>query len=103
MLEIVLENAGKRYNRDWIFRGVDYRFTEGESYAITGNNGSGKSTLLQCIAGAQDLKEGKCIYSNQEKLIKPEPQNGTGFILLNVDAFRTSARYSYSERRLHFF
>lgn len=72
MLEIVLENAGKRYNRDWIFRGVDYRFTEGESYAITGNNGSGKSTLLQCIAGAQDLKEGKCIYYNEAQTIKPE-------------------------------
>lgn len=70
MFDIVLENAGKRYNRDWIFRGINYQFTIGKSYAITGNNGSGKSTLLQCIAGAQELKEGKCIYNNQT--IKPE-------------------------------
>ncbi len=72
MFEIVLENAGKRYNRDWIFRGVDYRFFSGKSYAVTGNNGSGKSTLLQCIAGAMDLKEGKCLYKKNQQLLKPE-------------------------------
>ena len=72
MFEIVLENAGKRYNRDWIFRSVDYRFCSGKSYAITGNNGSGKSTLLQCIAASMDLKEGRCLYKKSEQPLKPE-------------------------------
>lgn len=55
---ITLEKAGKRFNRDWIFRSLDYRFSSGKAYAITGNNGSGKSTLLQVIAGAGELSEG---------------------------------------------
>jgi ABC-type molybdenum transport system ATPase subunit/photorepair protein PhrA len=46
-MNIVLDNVGKRYNREWIFRRFSYTFSEGKNYAITGSNGSGKSTLLQ--------------------------------------------------------
>ncbi len=58
-MRITLIDAGKRFNRDWIFRHLHYQFHTGQSYAITGPNGSGKSTLLQAIAGAIDLSEGK--------------------------------------------
>ncbi len=62
-MKISLTNAGKRFNREWIFRKVDYQFIEGKSYAITGPNGSGKSTLLQAIGGAIALSEGEASYS----------------------------------------
>lgn len=58
-MTISLSDAGKRYNRDWIFRHLTYTFKAGKSYAITGPNGSGKSTLLQAIGGALHLNEGK--------------------------------------------
>ena len=51
-MKISLINAGKRFNRDWIFRNFHYEFNAGIAYAITGPNGSGKSTLLQVIGGA---------------------------------------------------
>ncbi|UAY53868.1 ABC transporter ATP-binding protein [Arachidicoccus terrestris] len=57
-MNITLDNAGKRFNRDWIFRSLSYRFETGKAYAIIGNNGSGKSTLLQSIGGATELSEG---------------------------------------------
>jgi ABC-type multidrug transport system ATPase subunit len=57
-MTISLSDAGKRYNRDWIFRHLTYTFEAGKSYAITGPNGSGKSTLLQAIGGALHLNEG---------------------------------------------
>jgi ABC-type multidrug transport system ATPase subunit len=57
-MTISLSDAGKRYNRDWIFRHLTYNFEAGKSYAITGPNGSGKSTLLQAIGGALHLNEG---------------------------------------------
>lgn len=62
-MTISLSDAGKRYNRDWIFRHVNYTFNSGNSYAITGPNGSGKSTLLQAIGGAILLNEGDAQYS----------------------------------------
>jgi ABC-type multidrug transport system ATPase subunit len=61
-MKITLTDAGKRFNRDWIFRHLHYEFTAGRSYAITGANGSGKSTLLQAIAGAIGISEGNISY-----------------------------------------
>lgn len=60
---ISLSDAGKRFNRDWIFRHVNYRFETGKSYAITGPNGSGKSTLLQALGGSLMLNEGVVQYT----------------------------------------
>ena len=50
-MQIQLEQTGKKYNREWIFRGLSHTFIAGKKYAITGPNGSGKSTLLKLIAG----------------------------------------------------
>jgi len=61
-MRITLTDAGKRFNREWIFRHLSYEFTSGQAYAITGPNGSGKSTLLQVIAGAIQHNEGKISY-----------------------------------------
>lgn len=58
-MTITFSKAGKRFNRDWIFRNADLTFLPGHSYAITGSNGSGKSTLLQILAGSMEVSEGK--------------------------------------------
>lgn len=63
-MKISLQDVGKRYNRDWIFRHFSYQFIKGSSYAITGPNGSGKSTLLKIIAGATTHNEGLINYDN---------------------------------------
>ena len=63
-INISLQNVGRRYNRDWIFRGIDYNFTGGESYAILGPNGSGKSTLLQILNGSLSLSTGDITFLN---------------------------------------
>ena len=60
---IQLQNAGKRFNRDWIFRNLSYTFIIGNSYAIIGANGSGKSTLLQVIASSTNVSEGTIEYN----------------------------------------
>lgn len=70
-MHLQLTNIGKRYNREWIFRHLDYRFESGKRYAITGNNGSGKSTLLQVIGGAITLSEGKIDWMEPETAIDP--------------------------------
>lgn len=69
-MKITLDNAGKRFNRDWIFRSLHYQFEAGKAYAITGNNGSGKSTLLQSISGATELSEGLCRWMTDPSAAK---------------------------------
>jgi len=61
-MKITLENIGRRFNRDWIFRGIDYNFTSGKTYAVLGPNGSGKSTLFQVINGSLSQSAGKISY-----------------------------------------
>ncbi len=61
-MKITLTDVGKRFNRDWIFRHINYEFATACSYAIIGPNGSGKSTLLQVIAGAMAESEGNVSF-----------------------------------------
>jgi ABC-type multidrug transport system ATPase subunit len=58
IMNITLNNIGKRYNYEWIFRKVNYTFGSENNYVILGSNGSGKSTLLQVIAGNLLSSEG---------------------------------------------
>lgn len=71
-MHIQLQNAGKRFNRDWIFRKVTTSFSAGNAYAVTGPNGSGKSTLLQVIAAALQSSEGKIEWQHTSKNISEE-------------------------------
>jgi ABC-type multidrug transport system ATPase subunit len=72
-MKISVIDAGKRFNRDWIFRKMHLELSSGNHYAITGHNGSGKSTLLQCIAGSLYLNEGKVNFlTENQEAIKPD-------------------------------
>jgi ABC-2 type transport system ATP-binding protein len=68
-VKIILEQTGKRFNYDWIFRRVSATFNSGERYAILGPNGSGKSTLLQVISGHIHHNEGTVTYQMPEELV----------------------------------
>jgi len=67
-----LTDAGKRFNRDWIFRHFTYTFETAQSYAIIGPNGSGKSTLLQVLSGSMMLNEGGIRWSTGNKQLENE-------------------------------
>ena len=70
-MTISLSDAGKRFNRDWIFRHFNYTFEAGQSYAITGPNGSGKSTLLQALSGGMYINEGRIEF----RILNKEQKN----------------------------
>lgn len=61
-MKILLENLGKKFRKEWIFRNVNLTFDAGNSYTFVGPNGSGKSTLLQVLIGIMPHTEGKITY-----------------------------------------
>ncbi len=69
---ITLQNIGRRFNRDWIFRGIDHTFNSPETYAILGPNGSGKSTLLQVLNGSLSPSAGTISFFKGDELIDIE-------------------------------
>ncbi len=58
-MKISLNNIGKRYRFEWIFRGISRELSSGTAYAISGPNGSGKSTLLKVLCGHLTPSKGK--------------------------------------------
>ena len=62
-MQIAVTGLGKRFQRDWIFRGLTHVFEPGTATAILGPNGSGKSTLLNTISGQLLASEGTLAYA----------------------------------------
>lgn len=69
---IAVNNAGKKFGREWIFRKVTLQISPGEKIVILGLNGSGKSTLLQAMTGYLGLNEGNIVFQIQDKMIEME-------------------------------
>lgn len=67
-MNISLNNVGRRFNKEWIFRNLSTEFTSGNSYAILGPNGSGKSTLLSVLTGSLSPSEGEISFSDTEEI-----------------------------------
>lgn len=68
-MQVSFHQVSKRYRYEWIFKGIDYNFRSGHSYAITGPNGSGKSTLLKILCGHLSPSKGKVEFSFNNKKI----------------------------------
>lgn len=71
-MNIQLQQLGRRFGRDWIFRGINLELEAGSHSIIVGNNGSGKSTLLQLISGFLSQSEGQLIWSDEGTQLKQE-------------------------------
>lgn len=67
-MNITLHNLGRRFNQEWIFRGIDYTFSSNNKYAILGPNGSGKSTLIKVITGQLTPSEGEIKYKKAQEI-----------------------------------
>ncbi len=67
-MKILLENVGKRFNREWIFRDVNLHLSSENNYVVLGRNGAGKSTFLQTLAGRYETSEGLIRYENNTEI-----------------------------------
>ena len=72
-MNIALNTIGRRFNKEWIFKGISYQFEQGQNYAVLGPNGSGKSTLLSILLGSLTPSEGKLSYLHTP-ISQTEPQ-----------------------------
>ncbi|MEL6865553.1 MAG: ATP-binding cassette domain-containing protein [Bacteroidota bacterium] len=68
-MEVVLNNIGKRYRFEWIFRQIQHTFTPDKAYALLGPNGSGKSTLMKILSGHLSPSEGEIEFIQHGKRI----------------------------------
>lgn len=75
-MQVELNDIGKRFNRQWIFKGVNHTFLSNSATALTGNNGSGKSTLLQLIYNFQTYSKGSISYKINQEILAEDALQG---------------------------
>ena len=68
LMEINLNNVGRRFNKEWIFKNISYEFKQGEKYAVLGPNGSGKSTFLSVLLSSLVPSEGTIKYYGSKEV-----------------------------------
>jgi len=69
-MRITAKNLSKRFNREWIFKDLNYEFNLPGPYAVVGPNGSGKSTLLQVLWGQMVPTSGSLMYESGNLVIQ---------------------------------
>jgi ABC-type multidrug transport system ATPase subunit len=99
---IRLAGAGKRFNREWIFRKAGLEFTSGTSYAITGPNGSGKSTLLQAIGGMLQLSEGTIAFHDEQDNFLETPYQHISFCAPYLEVIEEMTLLEFLQFHQHF-
>ena len=60
---IELNNVGKQFEGEWIFKSVSLHFSNEFVYHIAGGNGSGKSTFLKLLSAYSTPSKGQISYS----------------------------------------
>lgn len=71
-MNIEVINLGKRFNRDWIFKNLNFEIEVGERLAIVGRNGAGKSTLLKILGGYLPQTRGDIKYLKKSEVLETE-------------------------------
>jgi ABC-type multidrug transport system ATPase subunit len=71
-INIQLQDLGKKFGSEWIFRNIDLSIAPSSKIVILGGNGSGKSTLLQVISGFVLPNQGRVIYLSGTNPIEAE-------------------------------
>ncbi len=71
-ISIQLNNIGKKYVNEWIFKNVSLTIDPSEKLVVLGSNGSGKSTLLQTIASFLIPSKGELVWSSGAEKIEDE-------------------------------
>src|SRR4051812_27618314 len=71
-ISIQLNDIGKKYVNEWVFRNVSLTIKPFEKLVVLGSNGSGKSTLLQTIASFLIPSKGALTWNKGTEKIEDE-------------------------------
>ena len=66
MTEVSLLSLVKSYGKSTALKGISLDVGHGEFVSLLGPSGCGKSTTLKCIAGFEDVTDGKILFDSKD-------------------------------------
>ncbi len=66
MAYITFQNINKKFGSLHVLKGIDLEVEKGELLTLLGPSGCGKSTLLRCLAGLEEVQEGKIFLEDKD-------------------------------------
>lgn len=80
-----IENLSLSYKDQEVLKNINLSLDLGERVSILGESGSGKSSLLRCIAGFENINNGKISLKNEivssETFMLPTEKRGVGMVV----------------------
>ena len=80
-----IENLSLSFKDQDILKNINLSLDLGERVSILGESGSGKSSLLRCIAGFENINNGKISLKNEivssETFLLPTEKRGVGMVV----------------------
>ena len=80
-----IENLSLSYKDQEVLKNINFSLDLGERVSILGESGSGKSSLLRCIAGFENINNGKISLKNEivssETFLLPTEKRGVGMVV----------------------
>ena len=68
--KLSFQNLSFKYDRNYIFKDLNFSFKKNKITGIIGNTGKGKSTLLNIIIGLLKIENGSIILNENRKIEK---------------------------------
>ena len=65
-MKLVVKDIKKRYNKNEVLKGLNFKFEEGKIYALLGRNGAGKTTFFNCLNNDVDMDGGEYYFEDDK-------------------------------------
>jgi len=87
MAYIEFQNVVKRFGDNTVLDHISASINKGELVTLLGPSGCGKSTLLRCLAGLEQVTEGKIFLDGREITNAPASQRCIGMVFQQYSLF----------------
>jgi ABC-type Fe3+/spermidine/putrescine transport system ATPase subunit len=101
-VKLEIQNLTKIFNRQEVFRGLNFTVNDGEFLSILGPSGCGKTTILRILIGLLPPTSGRIIKDGNDITAAPASKRNMGIVFQNYALFQNMTVLGNVEYALKF-